>query len=80
MLIQIDEGLSFHPSAFKCQNMWIKEKTPTSSKFESLRGICLLGILLFTSFFRDVRASNKIKQHIPIWNKDFFDNITSLIM
>lgn len=24
MLIQIDEGVSFHPSSFKCQNMWIK--------------------------------------------------------
>lgn len=24
MLIQIDEGVSFHPSSFKCQNMLIK--------------------------------------------------------
>lgn len=67
MLIQIDEGVSFHPSSFKCQNMWI----PRLLTWEYSWNLPAWGSP-FDIFFQRLQS---VKQHLKIWNKDIFGNI-----
>lgn len=70
MLIQIDEGVSFHPSSFKCQNMWIKH--PDFLKILEYSWNLPAWGSPFDIFFQRLKS---VKQHMKIWNKDIFGNI-----